>query len=72
MALSSCYRQRLFGLNNIHSQKNTYVNTTQMVQDLSVCLLTLRPIRIVILHFRTVGRGFGMYEDTKGTTLFQS
>ena len=25
-----------FGLNNIYSQKNTYVNTTQMVQDLTV------------------------------------
>ena len=26
----------IFGLNNIYSQKNTYVNTTQMVQDLTV------------------------------------
>ena len=26
----------VIGLNNIYSQKNTYVNTTQMVQDLTV------------------------------------
>ena len=36
---SSIYEVNLtqsVGLNNIYSQKNTYVNTTQMVQDLTV------------------------------------
>ena len=29
------------GLNNIYSQKNTYVNTTQMVQDLTVSAMLI-------------------------------
>ena len=33
--------------------------------NVSVCLLTSRPIPERHFHFRAVGRGFGMYEDTK-------
>ena len=39
MVLNFCtspYDALYFGLNNIYSLKNTYVNTTQMVQDLTV------------------------------------
>ena len=40
MALSSCYRQRLF---------------TDVTSDTGTSFF----------HFRAVGRGFGMYEDTR-------
>ena len=33
--------------------------------NVSVCLLTSRPIPERHLHFRAVGRSFEMYEDTK-------
>ena len=33
--------------------------------NVRVCLLTSRPIPERQFHFRAVGRGFGMYEDTK-------
>ena len=33
--------------------------------NVSVCLLTSSPIPERHFHFRAVGRGFGMYEDTK-------
>ena len=33
--------------------------------NVSVCLLTSRPIIERHLHFRAVGRSFWMYEDTK-------
>ena len=40
--------------------------------NVSVCLLTSRPIPERHIHFRVVGRVYGMYEDTNGTTLFQN
>ena len=33
--------------------------------NVSVCLLTSRPIPERHFHFCAVGRGFGIYEDTK-------
>ena len=33
--------------------------------NVSVCLLTSRPIPERHFHFRALGCGFGMYEDTK-------
>ena len=36
-----------------------------LLVNVSVCLLTSRPIRERHFHFCAVRRGFGMYEDTK-------
>ena len=36
-----------------------------LLVNVSVSLLTSRPIPERHFHFRTIGRGFGMYEDTK-------
>ena len=36
-----------------------------VIVNVSVCLLTSRPIPEHHFHFRAVGRRFGMYEDTK-------
>ena len=36
-----------------------------LLVNVSVCLLTSRPITEHHFHFRAVGRGFGMCEDTK-------
>ena len=36
-----------------------------LLVNVSVCILTSRSIPERYFHFRAVGRGFGMYEDTK-------
>ena len=36
-----------------------------LLVNISVCLLTSRPIPERHFRFRAVGRGFGMYEETK-------
>ena len=33
--------------------------------NVSICVLTSRPIPELHFHFRAIGRGFRMYEDTK-------
>ena len=38
---------------------------THFLFNVSVCLLTSGPIPERHIHFCAVGRGFGMYEDTK-------
>ena len=40
-------------------------NFCSLLVNVSVCLLRSRPIPERHFHFRAVGRGFGMYEDTK-------
>ena len=36
-----------------------------LLVNVNICLLTSRPIPECHFHFRIIGRGFGMYEDTK-------
>ena len=62
-----------FSLNNIYSQKNTYVNTTQMVQDLTVCItLIYKPSPVmykpspevtgVVICMKFMERAFGRFQ----------
>ena len=46
-------------------QESKSVKWRRDLVNVSVRLLTSRPIQERHFHFRAVGRGYGMYEDTK-------
>ena len=52
-------------------QKSKSVKWRRDLVNVSVCLLTSRPIPERHFHFRAVGRGYGMYEDKMAQGYFK-